>query len=37
MGRHRSGSDIDLCLEAPALGLGELLLLSAELDDLLAS
>jgi len=34
-GRHRSGSDIDLCLEAPALGLAELLLLAAELDDLL--
>jgi len=29
------GSDIDLCLEAPALGLGELLLLGAQLDDLL--
>ncbi|MCT0229470.1 nucleotidyltransferase domain-containing protein [Synechococcus sp. CS-1324] len=35
LGRHRSGSDIDLCLEAPTLGLGELLLLGAELDDLL--
>ena len=35
LGRHRSGSDIDLCLEAPALGLGEVLLLGAELDDLL--
>ncbi|CAK6686760.1 nucleotidyltransferase domain-containing protein [Synechococcus sp. CBW1107] len=35
LGRYRSGSDIDLCLEAPALGLGELLLLGAELDDLL--
>lgn len=35
MGRHRSGSDIDLCLEAPTMGLGELLILAAELDDLL--
>ncbi len=35
LGRHRSGSDIDLCLEAPALDLSELLLLGAELDDLL--
>ncbi|MFS6828187.1 nucleotidyltransferase domain-containing protein [Cyanobium sp. ATX 6F1] len=35
LGRHRSGSDIDLCLQAPALGLGELLQLGAELDDLL--
>ncbi|WP_233130314.1 hypothetical protein [Synechococcus sp. 1G10] len=33
LGQHRSGSVIDLCLEAPALG--ELLLLGAELDDLL--
>ncbi|EAQ75971.1 MULTISPECIES: nucleotidyltransferase domain-containing protein [unclassified Synechococcus] len=35
LGRYRSGSDIDLCLEAPALDLGEVLLLGAELDDLL--
>ncbi len=35
MGRHRSGSDIDLCLEAPTMDLGELLILAAELDDLL--
>lgn len=35
LGRHHSGSDIDLCLEAPGMGLGELLELGAELDDLL--
>jgi predicted nucleotidyltransferase len=35
LGRQRSGSDIDLCLEAPAMGLGELLVLGAQLDDLL--
>jgi len=35
LGRQRSGSDIDLCLEAPAMDLGELLILGAELDDLL--
>ena len=35
MGRHHAGSDIDLCLEAPGMGLGELLELGAELDDLL--
>jgi len=35
MGRHRSGSDIDLCLEAPTMDLRQLLLLAAELDDLL--
>lgn len=35
LGRHRSGSDIDLCLEAPTMDLSELLLLGAELDDLL--
>ena len=35
LGRHRSGSDIDLCMEAPAMGLKELLELGGELDDLL--
>ena len=35
LGRHHSGPDIDLCLEAPGMGLGELLELGAELDDLL--
>ena len=34
-GRHQSGSDIDLCLEAPGMELGELLELGADLDDLL--
>ena len=35
LGRQRAGSDIDLCLEAPSMELGELLELGAELDDLL--
>ena len=35
LGRQRAGSDIDLCLEAPSMELGELLELEAELDDLL--
>ena len=35
LGRQRSGSDIDLCLEAPDMGLAELLVLSGQLDDLL--
>ena len=35
LGRHRSGSDVDLCLTAPDLSLGELLELGARLDDLL--
>ena len=35
LGRQRSGSDIDLCLEAPDMGLAELLVLGAQLDDLL--
>ncbi len=35
LGRQRAGSDIDLCLEAPSMGLGELLELGAALDDLL--
>ncbi len=35
LGRQRPGSDIDLCLVAPSLGLGELLELQARLDDLL--
>ena len=33
MGRHRSGSDVDLCLVAPSLQLEDLLLLGARLDD----
>jgi len=35
LGRHRLGSDIDLCLQAPGMRLGELLVLVAALDDLL--
>jgi len=35
LGRHRPGSDIDLCLQAPEMRLGELLVLGAALDDLL--
>ena len=35
LGRQRSGSDVDLCLLAPELGLAELLELGARLDDLL--
>ena len=35
LGRQRAGSDIDLCLEAPSMALGELLELGAALDDLL--
>jgi len=35
LGRQRPGSDLDLCLVAPTLGLGELLQLHARLDDLL--
>lgn len=35
MGRHHSGSDVDLCLLAPSLDLEDLLLLGARLDDLL--
>ena len=35
LGRQHSGSDIDLCLEAPEMGLAELLVLGAQLDDLL--
>ena len=35
LARHRAGSDIDLCLEAPSMELGELLELGAKLDDLL--
>ena len=34
MGRHHSGSDVDLCLVAPSLQLEDLLL-GARLDDLL--
>ena len=35
LGRQRAGSDIDLCLVAPSMVLGELLELGAALDDLL--
>ena len=35
VGRHHSGSDVDLCLVAPSLQLEDLLLLGARLDDLL--
>ena len=35
LGRQRAGSDIDLCLEAPSMKLGELLELGVQLDDLL--
>lgn len=35
MGRHRPTSDIDLCLQAPSLGLQDLWQLETELDDLL--
>ena len=35
LGRQRSGSDVDLCLVAPEMGLAELLELGAQLDDLL--
>ena len=35
LGRQRAGSDIDICLEAPSMELGELLELGAQLDDLL--
>ena len=35
LGRHRPGSDLDLCLDAPDMELGELLELGGALDDLL--
>lgn len=35
IGRQRSGSEVDLCLVAPEMGLAELLELGAQLDDLL--
>ena len=35
LGRHRSGSDVDLCLDAPAMTLEQLLEAGAHLDDLL--
>ena len=35
LGRYRSGSDVDLCLTAPAMTLEQLLHLGAQLDDLL--
>ena len=35
LGRQRSGSDIDLCLDAPDMDLAELMVLGAQLDDLL--
>lgn len=34
-GKHRAGSDIDLCLDAPAMSLSELLRIENEIDDLL--
>jgi predicted nucleotidyltransferase len=35
MGKHRLGSDIDLCIEADSLGLTELLSIENRIDDLL--
>ena len=35
LGREHAGSDIDLCLDAPTMGLGDLLELGGVLDDLL--
>jgi predicted nucleotidyltransferase len=35
LGRQRSGSDIDLCLDAPDMDLAALMVLGAQLDDLL--
>ena len=35
LGRQRPGYDIDLCLQAPAMTLGHLLVLGAALDELL--
>ena len=35
LGRHRSGSDVDLCLDASTMTLEQLLELGARLDDLL--
>ena len=35
MGTYRPGSDIDLCIEAEALGLTELLAIENRIDDLL--
>jgi predicted nucleotidyltransferase len=35
MGRHQEGSDIDLCLEGPALSHGDRLRLMAAVDELL--
>ena len=35
LGRHRPGSDLDLCLDAPDMELGELQELGGALDDLL--
>ena len=35
LGRQRAGSDVDICLVAPSMTLGELLELGAALDDLL--
>jgi len=35
LGRQKPGSDIDLCLDAPTLGLSELARLEAQVDDLL--
>ncbi|MBS0172627.1 MAG: nucleotidyltransferase domain-containing protein [Nitrospira sp.] len=35
LGNYRKGSDIDLCLDAPAMSLAELLKIENEIDDLL--
>ncbi|AUN93909.1 nucleotidyltransferase family protein [Pseudazoarcus pumilus] len=35
LGTFRTGSDIDLCLTAPGLGLSELLQIETQIDDLL--
>jgi predicted nucleotidyltransferase len=35
MGNYRTGSDIDLCLDAPSMSLVELLGIANEIDDLL--
>ncbi|ATE58860.1 nucleotidyltransferase family protein [Thauera sinica] len=35
LGNYRTGSDIDLCLDAPALSLAELLAIGTEIDELL--
>jgi len=35
MGREATGSDIDICLDAPTLGMSELAILEAQIDELL--